>query len=411
MDGISLPNLIISTELIERIQFSVSSRNAEAKVCECATHVFASPYSDDPNEIKWQYVSSGVACLLRSRELTSNGRRYMWNMSLCLYNASYGVLVWNAKLVPNCDFTAVADNFHVFALGEVDVVVGLMYSNKDKACELHTNYNTWNQERARDDGKKGYIASGGGSEPARFKKDMISKPCNFQHIQGTQAIDECMDIEKIKSDIIATFFGMGTKGGRSETDRGGQAAPVKSRKKKKEPVKPRLEFREISLPHAQQGAPAQSTSPISPEQNFLPGGYPQQDSMAAPPSDVQAEVNGYPMQQPQDPALASDGHNPQGFSPVPNSSQELPDAPIATGSEQDQGFSSFSQGSSRGGSIRRGDQVASPNYHNPISPDYQEYSSNQGSYSCDVIPPRIDLSLEKEFSESALFKSSIMTAN
>ena len=409
MDEIALPDLIISSELIERILFSVSSRNAEAKVCECAAHVFASPYSDDPNGIKWQYVSSGVACILRNRELSSNGRRYVWSISLCLYNASYGVLVWKGKLLHNADYTAVADNFHVFALGEVNVLVGIMFSNKDKACELNTTYNTWNQERARDDGKKGYIAPGQSSEPARFRKDMISKPCNFQHIQGTQAIDECMDIEKIKSDIIATFFGMGTEAGRAESDSKGsqvQEKPAKSRKKKKEPVKPRLEFREISLPHAHQGAPV--SSPLSPGEAFVPGNmeYQPQEGM------VQADINGYPQGEGmeasygQDPVPLGDGYNPaaaaQDSNGVPNN------VPVEV---KEQEFSNFSKGSSERASLRRGDQVRSPNYQNPISPDYQEYNTSQGSYSNEVLPPRIDLSLEKEFSESALFKPSIMTAN
>jgi len=411
MDEVALPNLIISSELIERILFSVSSRNAEAKVCECAAHVFASPYSEDPSEIKWQYVSSGVACILRNRELSSNGRRYIWSISLCLYNASYGVLVWKGKLLHNADYTAVADNFHVFALGEVNVLVGIMFSNKDKACELNTTYNTWNQERTRDDGKKGYVASGQTSEPARFRKAMISKPCNFQHIQGTQAIDECMDIEKIKSDIIATFFGMGTKAGRAESDgkaSQAQEKPTKSRKKKKEPVKPKLEFREISLPHTHQGTP--TSSPLSPVQQLVPGNTEYQPQEGV----VQADLNGYPQgggveaSYGQDPVPSGDGYNNPEADLQQDSNAFPNNVPVEVKEEE---FSSFSKGSSERGSLRRGDQVMSPNYQNPISPDYQEYNTSQGSYSCDVLPPRIDLSLEKEFSESSLFKPSIMTAN
>ena len=344
----------------------------------------------------------------------------MWTISLCLYNASYGVLVWKAKLLPNSDYTAVADNFHVFALGEVDVLIGLTFSIKDKACELCTTYTTWNQERARDDGKKGFVVAGGASEPVQFRKDMISKPCNFQHIQGTQAIDECMDIEKIKSDIIASFFGMGTKAGRSETDaRASQAEKPKSRKKKKEAAKPRLEFREISLPHTQQGPLMHSGSPLSPTQEFVLGGSESQPQEGIAPREMQAEVNGYP----QGGALASngqemavgvgEGYNQQELSGLMNSNGVPTDAPVgveAVYPNHGQGFVSLSQGSSGRGSIRRGEQPPAPNYQNPISPDYQEYNTSQGSYSCDVIPS-IDLSLEKEFAESALFKSSIMTAN
>lgn len=251
MTAYNLPELTVTRDVIERIQFSVASRNAEAKLSECATHVFAASYTDNPSTIQWQYVASGVACLLRNRELAKNGKKYMWSMSLCLYNVNYGVLVWKGKLLQNCDYTAVADNFHVFALGEVNVIVGLLFSSREHACELNTTYMMWHQERIKDDGKKGPASIAAASAPAanapniRFKKEMISKPCNFQHIQGTQALDECLEIEKIKGDILAAFFGLGTGVGRSDMD---SSNDQKKKKKKKEPSKARLTFREISLP-------------------------------------------------------------------------------------------------------------------------------------------------------------------
>ena len=424
----SLPSLIISKELIERIQFSVSSRNAESKLGECAVHVFAAPYMDNAHDIKWQYVSSGVTCLLRNRELTANGRKYMWSMSLCLYNASYGVLVWKAKLLPNSDYTAVADNFHVFALGEVNVLVGLMFSSKDRACEIHTTYTKWHQERMRDDGKKGALgAQQPGTPEMRFRKDMISKPCNFQHIQGTQAIDECMDIEKIKADIIAAFFGMGTKAGRSEADGG---TPQKSRKKKKEPPKQKLVFKEIELPLATSNnntSLPNTTSPASPlSPGVMPAAYTtvphmvHQDSQqqalppAAPPSGVTPDQynpalgNSYPDRSVVPPQAV--GVNPleqqhsstslHGYSnPEPNG------YPVAPYDDQQGGRTSQARPDSQK------DTAEVPNYQNPASPAFQEYgTSSQDSYSYNIAPPRLEMNLEKEFAESAIFKSSIMTS-
>ena len=424
----SLPELIISKELIERIQFSVSSRNAEAKVSECAAHVFAAQYSDNPSSIKWQYVSSGVACILRNRELAKNGRKYMWSMSLCLYNASYGVLVWKAKIQPNSDYTAVADNFHVFALGEVDVIVGLMFSSKDKACELNTTYTKWHQERMRDDGKKGGVSHAQAGEPARFRKEMISKPCNFQHIQGTQAIDECMDIEKIKADIVAAFFGLGTKVGRVESD------SSQKKKKKKEPPKQKLSFREIILPQPQSSAtspPSAVASPLGPSTTStadlpmgvdpFPAAHPQgmmvhQESQGAlPPVSPSPGFEGQLMngdnapQPPVNPLLQQTSTTSLGgYGGLSSSSIGYsPPAAEPNGYPPTAAVTAHTQGSVR---MIPSPQAAAPNYQNPASPAFQEYtSSSQESYSYNIAPQRLDMSLEKEFAESALFKSSIMT--
>jgi hypothetical protein len=449
-----LPELIISEELIERIQFSVASRNAEAKLSECAVHVFAAPYSDNPHDINWQYVSSGVSCLLRNRELAKNGRKYMWSVSLCLYNASYGVLVWKARLLPNSDYTAVADNFHVFALGEVNVLIGLLFSSKEKACELHTTYTKWHQERLRDDGKKGFVsaAAQSGNEPARFRKDMISKPCNFQHIQGTQAIDECMDIEKIKADIVAALFGLGTKAGRSEAESDGRNQ--KSKKKRKETVKQRLEFKEIILPTAQSSVspPPITSSPTDPSLPEVAGYVPDyaqmmhqdshaqiahQDSHAQiAHQDSHAQIvhqdsHAQIVHQDSHTQIAhQDGHtqimrqdSQQGMTPTSGQSgqfnlettagqkelqnsgeqQLMPDPMeqlLSKHAVEPNGYKP--QDLSNG--MRGMAPENTPNFQNPASPAFQEYS-----YS--IEPPRLDMSLEKEFADSVLFKSSIVTAN
>ncbi len=256
----SVPEIPISKELIERVLFSVSSRNAEAKVSECATHVFASRYVEDPHEIQWQYITSGVTCILRNRELAKNGRKYVWAMNLCLYNATYGVLVWKGKLSSVCGYTAVSDNFHVFSMSEVDGVVGLLFSDREQALDIHRNYLAWHQERVREEKSKGGTFTP--PNQIRFRKEMISKPCNFQHIQGTQALDECLEIERIKTEVQAAFFGLGPRiTSRNETD--SSASRKSGGKKKKEVVKPRLEFGQLATPHTNTDSAA-VVQPFSP---------------------------------------------------------------------------------------------------------------------------------------------------
>ena len=402
----ALPDLIISKELIDRIQFSVSSRNAEAKVSECAAHVFAAKYSDNPRDINWQYVTSGVACLLRSRELAKNGRKYMWTISLCIYNASYGVLVWKAKLLPNSDYTAVADNFHVFALGEVDVLIGLMFSSKERACELNTMYTKWHQERMRDDGKKGSFVSqnnsNGGAEAMRFRKDMISKPCNFQHIQGTQALDECMDIEKIKADIIAALFGLGTKAGRSEMD--SEAQKVKS-KKKKDVVKQKLEFKEIGLPQTQTNT-SLPTSPGNSEYTPTIAEFSHNPDMVhqqvLSPLEIGTEFF--------NPEMANNFQGGRQLLPQTSSTSlgygqsignEVNGYPGSGYQDRNEHMSSGSASFNYNPASDRDFSSGTPNYQNPASPAYQEYNSGQRTFA---------YSLEKEFAEPAMFKPSAVTA-
>ena len=441
MTDYNLPDLTITKDVIERIQFSVASRNAEAKLSECAMHVFAAQYSDDPRAIQWQYVASGVACLLRNRELHKNGKKYMWSMSVCLYNVNYGVLVWKAKLLTTCDYTAVADNFHVFALGEVNVIVGLLFSSREQACELNTTYMTWNQERVRDDGKKGPGSVGGsaaaGSPSIRFRKEMISKPCNFQHIQGTQALDECLEIEKIKADILAAFFGLGTGVGRTETD----SEPKKKSKKKKDATKSRPSFKEISVPTTLSKSPPLSpplSPPISeaasshhqdsyptfePQSTSPPLSPPNQDSVMAyqdtvtsnggmdsisspPPQQVAAYY--YDQEQlPRQPSLSYEPpYEPQEYQQHQYVVEPVvaPDPP-SNGYNDNIGYSVDNSQNSQGsqpGMIQM--QTAGMGYEN-CDPN------SQGSFSYDIPPPRLDLSLEKELADSILFQSPLMTAN
>ena len=457
----NLPDLTVSKEVIERIQFSVASRNAEAKLSECATHVFAAQYSDNPRSVQWQYVASGVACLLRNRELQKNGRKYMWSMSLCLYNVNYGVLVWKAKLLSSCDYTSVAENFHVFALGEVNVVVGLLFSSREHACEINATYMKWHQERMRDDGKKGPSAVVGGASantPAiRFSKAQISKPCNFQHIQGTQALDECLEIEKIKADILAAFFGLGTGVGRSEVE---TPDPKKKGKKKKDQGKSKSNFREISVPvlvKSPPNSPATSEATASSYQpNFEPQSAAHRPPPPPPPQD--SMYTNYPF--PSEESAANGGIVPA--SPPPPSAHEvatavydnyeqeaeyqrqpslsyepaeqyehqqhyinLEPAPVPPSPHDSYGNSSVpysrensqtSQGSQPGRGVIQNYENLEPTQQFVGETHYDNLqsvtnNSKQDGYGYDSPPPpRLDFNLEKELAESFLFKSPL-TAN
>lgn len=430
---VDLPQITITKDLIERVQFSLSSRNSENKVAESAVHVFASKLVENLQEIKWQYVASGVPCMLRNRELHKNGRRYMWSMNMCLYNAHYGVLVWKSKLAPNCEYTAVADNFHVFALSEVNVIVGMLFSSKEQACELYTQYNTWHQERQRDDGKKGPATSTAGAQQPRFKKEMISKPCNFQHIQGTQALDECLEIEKIKADIIAALFGLGTTAGRTESDgpaakrRGSQA-----KKAKHEITKPKMSFKMIGVPRTSMNTPPISP-PISPLATTseasnaheelhtahavqfqvtveVPNGYEDNTNVFIPPeATVPPEV-----------ILPPTEFIPQENVPPAEPSQTS----IMTTDFAEAGTGEFiPDGSIPSDSAHNSQGSQPPMYNQTINDtdrDYDklepnnmdiQYNNSQGSFGYSHSPPRLDLNLEKEFTESVLFQSPLMTAN
>lgn len=266
MSKFSLPDVPVSKDLIERIQFSVSSRNAEAKVSECGSHVFGARYATSASEVRWQYVASGVVGLLRSKELVKGGKKHAWSVSMCLYNATYGVLVWKGNLASSCSYTDVADNFHVFELAEVNTLIGVLFTDRMQASELSRTYRSWHDERVRDERGKGASTSSHQQQlqqqqaGPRFHKEMISRPCNFQHIQGTQAIDECLEIDRIKSDIHAAIWGLAPRG---QPDAGaGRRAGAHSNKRKKELAKPKLEFRCIEVP--QMLGPAGSYQPPLP---------------------------------------------------------------------------------------------------------------------------------------------------
>lgn len=404
----SLPATPVSKELIERVQFSVSSRNAGAKVSECLTHVFVSPLCEDPSDISWQYVSSGVTCLLRKRELSKNGRKLVWTIHMCLYNATYGVLVWKGAIAPNSGYTAVADNFHVYAMHEMNAIVGLLVDETSQARDMLRVYLEWNAELTKEQRGKG---GGDPASPAtRFKKEMISKPCNFQHIQGTQALDECMEIEKIKTDIQAAFFGLGLRRVRNETDAGSASKRTPSHgKRKKDAGKPQLKFQNISVPHKMSSSHShlQSTRSLDLDTGPLARSIPELQSHDSVPAEIGAPLrHSLP---PQTRINFSDPDMVNGYPQRHSYGQEL--APHTPSLEPQNGYS-YEQNSASTPPVLSPPVVSIDTSVDSEVAGYNMLASQGSGDGLDYPPPgRLSpLDFEKEFSESAFFQPSLMTS-
>lgn len=233
-----LPEVPVTSELLDRVQFSVSSRNAESVVCETVAHIFGSPMVENPLKIEWKHIASGIVALLRNKE--PGKKRYVWALNLCIYNVELGVLVWKGRIPINCHYTVIADNFHVLSLQNDEGILGLLFQNVAPATAFNETVSQWIAEGMKDEKGKGSSQS----STMKFRKEMISKPCNFQHIQGSQAIEQCMEIERIKGDILTSLTDIKSK---SEPDGG---KPVRQRKKKKDVQKPSLRFSQLGMPAA-----------------------------------------------------------------------------------------------------------------------------------------------------------------
>lgn len=261
MSGAGMFEVPVSKQVIERVQFSVSSRNAEAKVCECTVHVFGSKFVEDPKAIEWQHITTGVICLVRNKEYVTSKKKCLWLLNLSIYDITYGVLVWKGQVGFDASYTAVADNFHVFALSNMGGIVGLMFAERGQAAEMNKTYMGWHEERMKSE----RVKEGAASSPhgPTFRKEMISKPCNFQHIQGAQAIEECIEIERIKAEVSTAFAGMAFKKSDALSgaeQNGGNRTP----KKRKEIVKTKLEFEKVELPRASKSPEPAATAPSVP---------------------------------------------------------------------------------------------------------------------------------------------------
>jgi hypothetical protein len=235
-----VPDVKVTESLLERVQFSVSSRNAEAKICQTVAHVFGSPNVVSPRAIDWNYITTGLLAMLRNKEVVK--KKYVWSLNLCIYNIQHGVLVWKGTIPMDCNYTDVSDNFHVLSLGEENGIMGIVFQDEDVAKSFYSTITSWIAEGLKDDkGKPPPEAS-----KVKFRKEMISKPCNFQHIQGSQAIDECIEIERVKGHILASLASFKLK---DTTDAAGLSKSRSSSKsKKKDQSKPKIPFKEIEAP-------------------------------------------------------------------------------------------------------------------------------------------------------------------
>lgn len=257
-ESIHLPNLGIDPELMDRVQFSVSSRNAESKVCETVAHLFGSPMVATPRAVSWKYISSGVVAMLRNKEIIK--KKYTWSLNLCVYNIQYGVLVWKGKIPLDCNYTVVEDTFHVFGLDEDGGIIGIMFQNAEEAMKFHSTISEWISEGFNDG--KGKAAPM--PPKVTFRKEMISYPCNFQHVQGSQAIEECIEIERVKGQILASLANLKLKSA-NQSDSGSVSKPrSNSKSKRREPPKPSLPFREIEVPVATVDQPTPSSTTVQP---------------------------------------------------------------------------------------------------------------------------------------------------
>ena len=238
-----LTEVSISSELLDRVQFSVSSRNAESSVCETVAHIFGSRMVESPTAINWKHITSGIIAILRNKELAK--KRYLWVLNLCIYNVDHGVLVWKGRIPVNCQYTVVADNFHVLSLQNDEGILGMMFQSERAAGAFYDTISSWIAEGTRDE--KGGKAAHSTAPSVKFRKEMISKPCNFQHIQGSQAIEQCIEIEKIKGDILSLLDSLKSK---SDTDGGKPHRKPPRSKKSKEPSRPHLRFSQLGMPAA-----------------------------------------------------------------------------------------------------------------------------------------------------------------
>lgn len=241
---IHLPNLDVNDQLLERVQFSVSSRNAESKVCETVAHLFGSPMVATPRAVDWKHITTGVVAMLRNKELVK--KKYVWTLQLCVYNIEHGVLVWKGRIPLDCNYTLIEDTFHVFGLDESNGIIGIMFQKPESALKFYSTISEWIIDGIKDDrGSKAHPLP----PKVTFRKEMISYPCNFQHVQGAQAIDQCIEIERIKGQILASLANLKLKSA-TRMDNGSASKPRGSRSKKKEPSKPMIPFGEIEVPSA-----------------------------------------------------------------------------------------------------------------------------------------------------------------
>jgi len=182
----------LTEESLERIKFSFSSKNAENTVAPCLVQIYVS--EDHTGPIVWQQVTSGVVALLRNKESTKKG--WIWNISVAIADRYHGMCVWKDKLSTESGYTALSDNFHVFAVSNIQAIVAFVFETAEHGRNFAETYKQWALDKKRDDGSKGKVQSG-----RRFTRELISRPCNFQHISGSAALAQIQQMEDAKQAV------------------------------------------------------------------------------------------------------------------------------------------------------------------------------------------------------------------
>lgn len=243
MSGLTDSVAVMDKDMLDKIRFSFSSRNAESLVSGCRAHVFVTAMKTNPGELAsmdWKYVLSGIVAMLRNRVVSKKGAE--WQLSMCIVDQRYGVSVWKEPLGMTCSYSVIGDRFHVFELHSVEGIFGVLFESEVVAAEFQATYTKWNRERCElsDRGKD--------LEPLvpRFTRDMISKPCNFQHVSGSQALEQILDIEKVKSDVQLKIQSVGPK--RESVDGAVYQKPNKKLRKAATMTSARFEGYPIPIP-------------------------------------------------------------------------------------------------------------------------------------------------------------------
>ena len=234
---------VLSEEALERIKFSFSSKNSENVVAPCLVQVYmAMDPRDDPNaHIDWQLVTTGVVALLRNRESTKKG--WVWNISVAIADRYHGMCVWKDRLSKESSYTILSDTFHVFAVNDIQAITAFVFESAEDGRRFGDTYKQWVRDKLRDDGLKGKIPSG-----PRFRREMISRPCNFQHISGSAALAQIQQMEDAKQAVGKVISTIGQRRAVSLDHIDGDLGGSKRHKKKDNTKDWPSRFEHMSLP-------------------------------------------------------------------------------------------------------------------------------------------------------------------
>ena len=182
-------------KLLKRVQFSVSSSNAQSTVCDSIVYVFGASMPSSSEQVEWKYITSGIVAMLRQMDPTK--RKYKYCLDLWIHHVRHGVLIWSGNIPQDCNYTVVASNFHVLAIGEGEVILGLMIENEKSASNFHNVVRKWIEEIH--EGKKK-----GAKSPQN--PTGISRPFGFEHVQSLESLEQLQEIEDIKARVTESVI-------------------------------------------------------------------------------------------------------------------------------------------------------------------------------------------------------------